>query len=267
MDKFLPVPTNAALPGDQNFNVIAKVEQTLARLDEIADVEVLIELQQQARALTEYFSKNEQQALTMKSAQLRIARRIGEVLAQTVRPGNPQLSKDTTIGRLPKGVSRDHSSKWKQLAEMSEELFEEYLGSAQKPTLNGALKYALQGEGATERNPQEYEPDVPGREYEPEVPGEEYEFDGPDEEYDFVMPGKEREPEEPHETETEPTPQDAARKPARKRDLETSAFTAMNRFIHEIPGEEKDRIQAIRERLDMEESALLALASEEGRGS
>ena len=153
MDKFLPVPTNqdAALPGDQNFNMIAKVEQTLARLDEIADVEVLIELQQKARALTEYFSKNEQQALTMKSAQLRIARRIGEVLTQTVRPGNPQLSKDTTIGRLPKGVSRDHSSKWKQLAEMSEELFEEYLASAQKPTLNGALKYALQGEGAVQR--------------------------------------------------------------------------------------------------------------------
>jgi protein gp37 len=199
MDKFLPVPTNqdAALPGDQNFNMIAKVEQTLARLDEIADVEVLIELQQKARALTEYFSKNEQQALTMKSAQLRIARRIGEVLAQTVRPGNPQLSKDTTIGRLPKGVSRDHSSKWKQLAEMSEELFEEYLASAQKPTLNGALKYALQGEGATERNPQEYEPDVPGREYEPEVPGEEYESE---------EPGAESEPEEP-DAESEPAPQ------------------------------------------------------------
>ena len=67
------------------------------------------------------------------------------------------------------------------------------------------------------------------------------------------------------EHEAEPTPQDAARKPARKRDLRTSAFNAMSRFIHEVPGEEKDRIQAIRERLDMEESALLALASEEGR--
>ena len=36
-------------------------------------------------------------------------------------------------------------------------------------------------------------------------------------------------------------------------------------LCHEIPGEEKDRIQAIRERLDMEESGVLALASEEGR--
>ena len=149
MDKFLPVPT-AALPGDQNFNVIAKVEQTLARLDEIADVEVLIELQQQARALTEYFSKNEQQALTMKSAQLRIARRIGEVLAQTVRPGNPHLSNDATVGPLPKGVTRDQSSRWQKLAAMRPELFEDYLASANKPSLNGALKHALRTAGSDE---------------------------------------------------------------------------------------------------------------------
>jgi len=32
-----------------------------------------------------------------------------------------------------------------------------------------------------------------------------------------------------------------------------------------VKGEEKDRIQAIRERLDMEESGLLILVSEKGR--
>ena len=99
-------------------------------------------------------------------------------------------------------------------------------------------------------------------EYEPEVEGEEYEFDNEEE---FKKLFGEYGPEDrDEEHETEPMPQDVARKPARKRDLETSAFTAINRFIHEVPGEEKDRIQAIRERLDMEESALLALASEEG---
>jgi hypothetical protein len=100
-------------------------------------------------------------------------------------------------------------------------------------------------------------------EYEPEVEGEEYEFDNEEE---FKKLFGEYGPEDrDEEHETEPMPQDVARKPARKRDLETSAFTAINRFIHEVPGEEKDRIQAIRERLDMEESALLALASEEGQ--
>ncbi len=102
-------------------------------------------------------------------------------------------------------------------------------------------------------------------EYEPEVPGEEYLFD---DEEEFKKWGGECEPEDrDEEHETEPTPQGAAPKPARKRDLQTSAFSAMHRFIREVPGEEKDRIQAIRERLDMEESALLALASEEGRRS
>ena len=100
-------------------------------------------------------------------------------------------------------------------------------------------------------------------EYEPEVEGEEYMFDDEEEYKKFFGEYAPEDRDEEHET--KPTPQDAVRKPARKRDLETSAFTAMNRFIHEIPGEEKDRIQATRERLDMEESALLALASEEGQ--
>ena len=100
-------------------------------------------------------------------------------------------------------------------------------------------------------------------EYEPEVEGEEYEFDNEEEIKKFF--GEYGPEDRDAEHETEPMPQDVARKSARKRDLETSAFTAINRFIHEVPGEEKDRIQATRERLDMEESALLALASEEGQ--
>ncbi len=104
-------------------------------------------------------------------------------------------------------------------------------------------------------------------EYEPEVQGEEYmrfPFDGgpqPDE------ADKGREPGVPADKgATEPSKR-AGREPARKPDLATSAFNAMGRFIHEVSGEEKDRIQAIRERLDMEESTLLVLASQEGRRS
>jgi hypothetical protein len=97
--------------------------------------------------------------------------------------------------------------------------------------------------------------------YEPEVDGEEYMFD--EEEYKKYF-GEDGPADRDEEHEADPTPQGSEQKPARKRDLETSAFSAINRFIHEVPGEEKDRIQATRERLDMEESALLALASEEG---
>ncbi len=152
MDKFLPVPTNqhAALPGDPNADLMKRVEQTLARLDEFTDLDDLIELRRRACAFTEYLRKHDESGRAMRVAQLRIMRRIGEVLAQTVRPGNPQLSKDATIGRLPKGITRTESSKWQKLAAMPEELFESYL-ARDKPSLNGAFKHAVraQGDGAT----------------------------------------------------------------------------------------------------------------------
>ena len=150
MDKFLPVPTNAALPGDQNFNVIAKVEQTLARLDEYTEISDLTELHRQARGLVEYLREHDKSAKTMRAAQLRIERRIGEVLAETVRPGNPQLSDRTTNGLLPKGITRDQSSKRQQLARLPADVFEKYLGDARKPSLNGALKHALRTAGSDE---------------------------------------------------------------------------------------------------------------------
>lgn len=145
MTSLLPVlpKLDDVLPGVPNADLKKTVEQTLAPLDEIADVERLVELQRQARALTDYFSKSEQQSLTMKSAQLRIARRIGAVLTQTVRLENPHLSKDTTTGQLPEAVTRDQSSKWQKLAEMPKEFFEAYLANAKKPSLNGVLRYAI----------------------------------------------------------------------------------------------------------------------------
>jgi protein gp37 len=148
MSNSLPVPTqpNAVLPGDLNADLMKRVEQTLAQLDDCTDVDYLTDIHNQARGFTECLRKNKEQARTMMSAQVRIARRIGEVLSRTVRPGNPQLSKGTTIGALPPGVSRDESSKWQRLAGMPVEFFEGYVASAQKPTVNGALKHTPQGQ-------------------------------------------------------------------------------------------------------------------------
>jgi N6-adenosine-specific RNA methylase IME4 len=118
------------------------VERTLARLDEFSDIADLTELHRQARGLVEYLREQDESAKTMKIAQLRIERRIGEVLAETVRVGNPQLSSDPTIGRLPDGISRYQSSKWQKLAEIATDLFEDYLGNAWKPSVTGALRLA-----------------------------------------------------------------------------------------------------------------------------
>ena len=149
----LPTTTDAALPGDLNVNLIEKVEQTLARLDEIANLDDLTELRRQARALTEYLKEHNESGLAMKVAQLRIERRIGEVLARTVRRGNPHWLPEGTNGRrLPVGVTRRQSSNWKQLAAMSENLFEGYLANSKKPSLNGALRRAIQSVGSNEED-------------------------------------------------------------------------------------------------------------------
>ena len=152
MDKLLPVPTkpDAALPGDPNVNLMERVEQTLARLDEFTDIHHLTELHRQARGLVEYLREHDENGRTMKIAQLRIERRIGEVLAETVRVGNPQLSSDSTIGRLPDGISRYQSSKWQKLAEIPDECFEDYLADTRKPSLNGALRHAIRSAGSVE---------------------------------------------------------------------------------------------------------------------
>ena len=146
----LPPKLDVDLSGDLNTDLMKRVEQTLAQLDDCTDVDYLTDLHNQARGFTEVLRKNKEQARKMMAAQVRIARRIGEVLSQTVRPGNPQLSKGTTIGGLPKGITRDQSSKCQKLAAMPEEVFEEYLATAKKPSMNGILRNAIRSAGSNE---------------------------------------------------------------------------------------------------------------------
>ncbi|MCH7682064.1 type IV secretory system conjugative DNA transfer family protein [candidate division KSB1 bacterium] len=58
---------------------------------------------------------------------LRAERRLGELIKETVRPGNPQLLQDETIGRLPQGVSRTQSHRYQQAANVPEPEFETHL--------------------------------------------------------------------------------------------------------------------------------------------
>lgn len=58
---------------------------------------------------------------------LRAERRAGELLAETVKAGNPQLLHDETISRLPEGISRVQSHRWQKAAQLPEEEFEEHI--------------------------------------------------------------------------------------------------------------------------------------------
>lgn len=62
----------------------------------------------------------------------RLRRKMGEMLAETVRAGNPQLSRDTTIGLRELGISRDKSSRWQQMASVPEDDFERAVGQHRK---------------------------------------------------------------------------------------------------------------------------------------
>lgn len=65
-------------------------------------------------------------------AKLRIARKGGELLAKTVKPGNPQLSRDATVATLPEGFTRSMSSRWQMLASIPEERWEQTIAHASR---------------------------------------------------------------------------------------------------------------------------------------
>ena len=71
---------------------------------------------------------------------LRAERRIGELLRETVRPGNPQLSCKVTIGLSELGITRNQSSKWQLAATLPEADFERYVSKARKLTTAGVIK-------------------------------------------------------------------------------------------------------------------------------
>jgi hypothetical protein len=107
-------------------------------------VDELKDLRDRAEAFRLY-AKQRDYSLAMQndSAEIKIRaeRRLGELLAATVRPGNPELSNDSTIDtRLPEGVSRDQSSAWQRIATIPEDVFEEYL--ARTKALNVELTTA-----------------------------------------------------------------------------------------------------------------------------
>lgn len=84
---------------------------------------------------------------------LRAERRIGELLAATVRRGNPQLSSRVTIGLGKLGITRNQSSKWQLLATLPEPDFERYVSTSREPTTAGVLRLVKARERAGQTGP------------------------------------------------------------------------------------------------------------------
>lgn len=114
-----------------------------AQLASTSDPEALRELRAKADALATYYRGQTEEARELARLRLRIERRLGEVLAETVRRGSPKNSRGGSSSPLPEGITWNQSSRWQKLAAIDEAEFESYLASSTAPSLNGALKHAI----------------------------------------------------------------------------------------------------------------------------
>lgn len=126
--------------------------ESLATLDRIAsalakavDVDAVTDLRNKARAI-EVYSRQQKTCKDIEHSatvvRLRAERRLGELLAKTVRAGNPQLSSRTTI-KIPAGITRDQSARWQKIARLPEPEFEKHLAS-RNPSTKGLVHLADQ---------------------------------------------------------------------------------------------------------------------------
>ena len=77
---------------------------------------------------------------------LRAERRMGELLAKTVQPGNFKLSPRVTIRLSELGITRNQSAKWQTAATLPAVEFERYVAISREPTTAGVLKLVQERE-------------------------------------------------------------------------------------------------------------------------
>jgi N6-adenosine-specific RNA methylase IME4 len=133
---------------DRIENLPVKLDRLRSAIRSAKDVPELQEIRAKALAI-EHYMRLTAEPLKVEHRELqvlllRIQRRLGEMLKETVRPGGDPMSCRTTL--LPKGITRDQSSKWQRLANMDTQKFEHYLASTSLPTLNGVLREAIESE-------------------------------------------------------------------------------------------------------------------------
>ena len=122
---------------------LAILDRARTAIAKAATVDEAKEIRDKAEALRTYARQAkcagdmERQCVVIR---LRAERRIGQLLAGTVRAGNPQLSPGVTIGLSKLGITRNQSSKWQFAAILPEAQFERYVETAREPTTKGIIR-------------------------------------------------------------------------------------------------------------------------------
>src|SRR5258708_3467439 len=131
--------------------VVTTVEQSLVNLDQlkrdiaearsIGDIERLKEYRDKSETLREYGKKHGwllEDQNNAAEATVRCARAMGELLEETVQPGNPQLSHRATNNTSHRevklsdiGITRSDSSRCQAIASLPAETFEHHIAEVQ----------------------------------------------------------------------------------------------------------------------------------------
>jgi hypothetical protein len=133
----------------KSSSVLGLLDQAKAMLADLRTVREVKGLRDKAQAFQHWLKQRggsleaQQDASEMK---LRSERKLGEMLAETTRAGNPQLLHDEIIGRLPEGITLIQSHRWQRVWLVCEEEFERYIAGARQSetpiTTSGILKIA-----------------------------------------------------------------------------------------------------------------------------
>lgn len=125
------------------MNALTYYNQARRAIQKATAIDEVKEVRDKAEALRIY-AKQAGEALEMQNQcaeiWLRAERRIRELLAETVRPGNPQLSQRATIRLDELGISRSQSSRWQLTAALPDDQFERYVSTANELTTASVIR-------------------------------------------------------------------------------------------------------------------------------
>jgi hypothetical protein len=115
-------------------------DRARAALAKSIDLDELKSIRDKAEALRNYAGQATEMGRRCTELRLRAERRLGELLAGTVRRGKPQMSPDVTFKLRDLGITRNQSAKWQSAATLPAADFERYVTTNREPTTAGLLK-------------------------------------------------------------------------------------------------------------------------------
>jgi hypothetical protein len=123
--------------------MLTLLDKAARQLAQCVDLDEVKAIRDKAQAL-EVYARQAKQSATMERQcaviRLRAERRIGQLLASTIKRGNPQLCPKVTIGLGKLGITRKQSSRWQLAATVPDADFEKYLASKCDLTTGGVLR-------------------------------------------------------------------------------------------------------------------------------